>query len=252
LYHRISTAKPDRLPALYVSVDRFREQLAWLAGHQYTVISLDQWQDALEGNVRQPVLLTFDDAYSELCEYAFPLLREHGFHATVFVVSGLVGGYNQWDAAQGHAAHPLMTAEQIRYWAARGIDFGAHSRTHPDLRRLDDAGLASEIDGSGSDLAALLRRPVRAFAYPFGYSNARVRAYTASSFNLAFTCDRGLNSVETDPHLVHRSMVQPHDSLLDLAMRVRFGYAPIAALRSSVRLRTRLREALHLSTPDLV
>ena len=29
-----------------------------------------------------------------------------------------------------------MTAEQIRYWATQGIEFGAHSRTHADLTSL--------------------------------------------------------------------------------------------------------------------
>ena len=251
LYHRITGNKPGSLPALSVSVERFLEQLKWLARHRYTAISIDQWQSALEGQIRRPVLITFDDAYSELCEHAFPLLRRYGFHATVYVVSSLLGGYNEWDVAQGHCPHPLMNAEEIRYWAAHGIDFGAHSRTHRDLTRLEAVDLVAEVKGSGTDLACILGQAVRAFAYPFGYSNMEVQSCAAQNFQLGFTCDGGVNSIQTDPHRLRRSMVQPHDTMVDFAMRIRFGYAPFAAARSAVRLRTRFRAALHLPTPGL-
>jgi peptidoglycan/xylan/chitin deacetylase (PgdA/CDA1 family) len=251
MYHRIGPPQPNMPPSLTVSAERFRQQADWLARHQYTAISLEQWQSALEGKLHRPVLLTFDDAYADLCEHAFPILREYGFHATVFVVSSLLGGINEWDVKQGCAACPLMSAEQILYWSTQGIEFGAHTRTHPPLTNLTDAVLTNEIEGSRHDLAALLGRPVRAFAYPFGYSNQAVRRCAARKYELAFTCDGGLNRASTDPHHLRRSMVQPHDSLADFALRVRFGYAPIAGLRSQIRLRTRLRTFFGSPVRDL-
>ncbi len=40
----------------------------------------------------RPVVLTIDDAYADTRELAYPVLRGHGYSATVFVVSELVGG----------------------------------------------------------------------------------------------------------------------------------------------------------------
>ena len=36
--------------------------------------------------------LTFDDGYADFAEYALPVLRRHGFTATVFVIAGRLGG----------------------------------------------------------------------------------------------------------------------------------------------------------------
>jgi peptidoglycan/xylan/chitin deacetylase (PgdA/CDA1 family) len=233
--------------SLSISEEQFEQQMAWLMRHRYTTISLDQWQSALQGEVHRPILLTFDDAYADLCNHALPLLRRLGLRATVFAVSSFLGAFNNWDVERGFAPCPLMTEQQVLYWASQGIDFGAHSRTHPFLTELDSSSLTKEIEDSAMELGGLLDRPVSAFAYPYGYHNRAVRRCVASKFELAFTCMGGLNHARTDPYRLRRSMVQPHDSQIDFLMRVRFGHAPISSARSGIRLRTRLRAAFGLS-----
>src|SRR5207244_4205263 len=59
------------------------------------------------------VALTFDDAYACVFEHAAPVLRGLGWPATVFVVTGRIGGWNEWDAPRGIARAALMDAGQI-------------------------------------------------------------------------------------------------------------------------------------------
>ncbi len=209
--------------------------MRWLARRGYAGIRPSDWLAWRRGEAAlpdKPVLITFDDAYADVAEYALPVLDGYGFGAAVFVVTGQVGKTNTWDERQGSGTHPLMTAQQIRQWAGQGIEFGAHSRTHPDLRSLPAAELAEEIEGSKKDLTNLLGAPVLCFAYPYGESNAAVRQCAGAAFALAFGGDeKGLNHLATELDLLRRIMVWPQDSWLDLALCVRFGWHPRGKMR---------------------
>jgi peptidoglycan/xylan/chitin deacetylase (PgdA/CDA1 family) len=74
--------------------------------------------------------------------------------------------------------------------------FGAHSLTHVNLRRVDAARLAREIDGSASEVTALAGRGSYTFAYPYGGRAAvgtrEIEAAMRAGFRLAVTTEPGL------------------------------------------------------------
>ena len=243
LYHHVGPARPATYPELTVSPERFERQVRWLARHGYVGIRPSDWQSWRLGAGAlpdKPVLLTFDDGYADLADFALPVLERHGFGAAVFVVTGEIGGTNRWDEERGAGTHRLMSADQIRDWSARGIEFGAHGRSHADLTTLPDALLAAELSGCASDLAELLGKPPVAFAYPYGRCNERVAERARRVYDLAFTCDEGINDLRTDPGRLRRSMVQPRDLWPGFCFRARLGWSPLEHLRSRVRLRTRV------------
>ncbi len=250
LYHHVGRPRPETPPDLTVSPQRFEQQVRWLARRGYQgICPADwlRWHREGKGLPEKPVLLTFDDGYADLVDFALPVLRRYGFGAAVYIVTGQLGGTNAWDEAGGSGTHRLMTAEQIRYWATQGIEFGAHSRTHADLTTLAPERLKEEVLGSGSDLAGLLGLRVTSFAYPYGFHNQTVDDCVRGAFDLAFLADdkaEGLNYLLTDPIQMRRTMVQPNDSLLDLQLRARWGCNPILEFRAKLRLRTRLKSAI--------
>jgi len=188
---------------------------------------------------RRPVLITFDDAYDEVAEVALPVLARHGFGAAVFVVTSHVGGSNAWDHEQYPHPLDLMNAEQIRYWARRKIEFGAHSRSHPYLTTLTAERLAEEVEGSARDLGRILGGIPLSFAYPHGAHDQRVRDCVVRSFALAMSCEEGLNTAATDPYLMRRTVVTPDISMLEFAWLVRLGEPAMHHLRRRLRLRSR-------------
>jgi peptidoglycan/xylan/chitin deacetylase (PgdA/CDA1 family) len=247
LYHHVGPPRPGTDAELTIPPERFERQVRWLARRGYVGIRPSEWQAWRLGAGRlpdKPVLLTFDDAYADLAEFALPILERHGFGGAVFVVTGQVGGTNRWDEEQGAGTHRLMTAEQIRQWSARGIEFGAHGRSHASLTELADSDLVSELSGSANDLADLTGKARVAFAYPYGSSDERVTERARQAFDLAFTCDEGMNDLRSDPHALRRTMVQPSDFWLDFAFRVRLGWSPLERLRARLRLHMRLAAAV--------
>jgi peptidoglycan/xylan/chitin deacetylase (PgdA/CDA1 family)/GT2 family glycosyltransferase len=244
IYHHVGPAPPGMPPTLTTTPERFERQIRILHRQGFTSITAGRWLDWLEGVAPLPdrsFVLTFDDGYADLAEYAFPILRRYGFGATVFIVTSRIGGFNDWDASRGIAPLPLLDREQLRAWSREGIEFGAHTRTHADLTRLSVQELEREIAGSRDDLEHILGRPVRTFAYPFGHSNDAAVDCVRRHFDLAFSCIEGVNTLATDPHLQRRTMVLPSDTGLDLALRTRLGHSPLHALKARLRVRTRLR-----------
>jgi peptidoglycan/xylan/chitin deacetylase (PgdA/CDA1 family) len=247
MYHHVGPSIPHTYAELTVLPKQFERQIRWLARRGYVGIRPAdwlEWRRSGKGLPDKPVLVTFDDGYADLAEYALPVLRRYGFGAVVFIVTGLVGGTNAWDEARGSATHRLLTAEQIRYWAAQGIEFGAHSRTHADLTILSAEELAKEIVGGRDELADLLGSPVTSFAYPYGAYNQTVNTCARGTYSLTFRADErtpGINYLCTDPHDLQRTMIHPKDSLADLECRLRWGHSPILEMRERLRLRSRLK-----------
>ncbi len=237
LYHHIGLPTPGK-ENLYLTVTpaKFRRQVRWLRWRGYTAITSAQWLawlDRGEPLPPKPVLFTFDDAYADIATHAFPFLDS----SVVFAITKKTGDVTSWDGL------PLMTMEQLQYWSGRGVEIGAHSRTHPDLTTVADGAIDGEVSGSRDDLIDAGLTPV-SFAYPYGYFDARVRRSVEGAFPLAFTCEEGLNDLCTDRLLLRRTMVSPGDTLIDIELRAALGRSPLNALRSTLRLRSRFKTVL--------
>ena len=72
--------------------DAFRRQMEALAASGQRVVDLYEIGDLALAPGEAAVALTFDDGYRDVLEDALPVLREHGFPATVFVVPGAIAG----------------------------------------------------------------------------------------------------------------------------------------------------------------
>ena len=254
MYHEVGPSPTRLTPRLTIAPQRFERHMRWLRARGYTAVvpsECRQWLREGRPLPRKPVMITLDDGYVGAAQFAFPILRRYGMRAAAYIMTGMLGGKVAWGPGHRLACgvedseyYHLMSAEQVRYWAGNGIEFGAHSRTHPDLTRLSDAELRDEVAGSRDDLENLLgTRPV-SFAYPFGFYNGTVRECVKREFDLALTCDEGVNHSGTEPELLKRAEVLPGDSLLTLESRLRVGWDVVENFCAHVRLRTRIRDAL--------
>jgi peptidoglycan/xylan/chitin deacetylase (PgdA/CDA1 family)/GT2 family glycosyltransferase len=173
---------------------------------------------------RRALAITIDDGYRDNLEVAEPVLRRHGFPATVFLVSGKLGGVNDWTDGGALADRPLLTAEQAEELRGRGIAIGAHTRTHPELPAQADGAVKEEIGGSREDLEARLGAPIATFAYPFGLFDERaVTAVGESGYEGACTVEPRLVSLLDDPLRVPRVEVRAGESLPRFLLNVWLG-----------------------------
>lgn len=172
---------------------------------------------------RRAVAITIDDGYLDNLEVAAPVLRRHGFPATVFLVSGKLGGVNDWTADGALADRPLLAPEQVDELRERGIAIGAHTRRHPELPAQSDEAVREEVGGSREDLQPRFGE-VATFAYPFGLFDERaVAAAKEAGFEGACTVEPRLVSLLDDPLRVPRVEVRAGESLPRFLLNVWLG-----------------------------
>ncbi len=172
-YHSISTDPgPTSIPPRV-----FRGQMAALAEAGYSVARLPEVGDWMARRLELPartVVITFDDGFVDFATEAAPVLRSHGWPATVFLPTAKMGGPADWPGEQNAPPRPLMSWEQVRELCAQGFEFGGHSVTHPKLPSLDAAALATEVRDSQLEITRQLGVAPVAFAPPYGASNRAV------------------------------------------------------------------------------
>src|ERR1700710_2894074 len=130
-YHAIADLRADSVLAEYgVAPELFAAQVDSLAGHGWEFVDLGAvlaWL-AGEGELpRRAVLVSFDDAYTDLLEVAAPLLAEREIKAVVFAVAGHLGGVNDWDHHKGAASLNLLDLAGLGQLPGQGIEVGAHT-----------------------------------------------------------------------------------------------------------------------------
>jgi peptidoglycan/xylan/chitin deacetylase (PgdA/CDA1 family) len=247
-YHRIGNPRSDLDKSGVVLPREFERQVSWLKANGYNTITASHLNEVLHERAEMPpspVLLTFDDGYEEICENALPALVANGLTATAFIVTGCVGKTNKWDEDAGWGSIPIMSADQIRQWAQQGIDFGAHSETHPDMIKMTPVELASECSDCAQALSEILGRRVTSFAYPHGRHNATVRSVAARYFDLAFGCEEGLNTINTDRFRLRRTMTRGSDGIRSFSYRILEGRSPLwdlGHIRAELHIKRSLKD----------
>ena len=191
----------DVLPEIsaphHVTLSTFRRHMERLAEQDVAVCKLETvlvGLDAATEGHRRRVAITFDDARDNFLATALPVLEDLGLPCALFVPTALLG-------APGH-----LSADGVREARDRGVEIGAHGRSHIRLAGCSVAQLHDETAGSRADLEAILERPVTTFAYPFGsLDDAAVRAVSRAGFRHALTTAAGPNRAGTDPLRLFRS-----------------------------------------------
>lgn len=186
MYHSIREGNEGRNPyyETNTSPQVFAQHIQFLRENGYRVLSLEEAVEILagNGNCEKSVAITFDDGYRDFYSHAYPLLHEHSFTATVFVVTGLLG--TQRAQFKGK---DCLTLSEVRELHSQGVGIGSHTVSHPELKRMGREGVENELSVSKQTLEDALGAPVKSFSYPFAFPEADHR-FVSSFANLLEKC----------------------------------------------------------------
>lgn len=102
----------------------------------------------------------------------------------------------------------MMDWDQVAEMSRNGIEFGAHTVNHPLLTYEDNATVDQELRLCKEELEAKLAKKVRAFAYPNGDWDERVRqAVKRANYECAFTTRPGWHAAGEDPYAIRRILL---------------------------------------------
>jgi peptidoglycan/xylan/chitin deacetylase (PgdA/CDA1 family) len=199
MYHYIRSgvdkAKDPIGYGLSVSPRNFEAQLAAYKQAGYASLTMADFAAGKGGP--KDLVLTFDDGYEDFYTTAWPLLKQYGYTATIYVISGKIGG-------------DYMTWDQLRELKAAGIEVGAHTVNHIDLSKATEAVQHAEIFGSKATIDQKLGGGTVSFCYPSGKFNPMSKSLVKSAgYKTATTTHPGADSHSDDPYVLNRVRVNP-------------------------------------------
>ena len=224
MYHHVSPAEEGN--AVNVTPERFRAQMDFIKKHGYEVITSYEYARIMGGpkknQSQKQVLLTFDDGYDNNYNYAYPVLKDHGFPAVIFVVVNKLGrkGY--------------LTSAQVKEMQNNGIVIASHTLNEKYAPALSRARLVQELCGSKEKLEKITGWPVEFFAYcSGGYNIQAQKILKDAGYLIAFTTNRGYDKspANDDPFAVRRIKVTDKDNNFKLWFKLSGVYNLLRTVR---------------------
>lgn len=214
VYHNLG---PEAKGRLTIAARGFEAQMRYLKAQGYRVVSL---RELVEFNSlgrqlpRKSVVLTFDDGYKAFLQYAYPVLKELGFTATLFVYTDYVG-----------AGRNALGWDDLRRLGQEGFQIEAHSKSHEDLRQRPDESDTDYARRMQAELAypqtlfqRHLGRSSQILAYPYGKADDRlIQKVKEYGYLAGFTVLRQGNASFVQPLALHRSQIYSEMSLEEFA-----------------------------------
>ncbi len=165
---------------------RFAATLAALREAGWHAVALDEWVKLGRPEVDRGFAVAFDDGCESILDVADVIVRE-SVPATIFLVADRIGSDNAWPGQPRNIPRArLLGRRDLDALARLGFRLGSHGRTHARLDLLSTAAIERELRGSRDAIEQAFGRPCPLMAYPYGASDARVRAAASRSYGAAF------------------------------------------------------------------
>lgn len=214
MYHSVGGEGGDEY--VRVSPEKFTAQLDALAAAGYNSVTFQDLVNYVDYGMElpeNPIVITFDDGYTNNYTYAWPILSEKGFRATINIIGCSVGKDTYKDT--GEAIIPHFTYAQAKEMVDSGvIDIQSHSydmhqaeKYEPNCRigALPQKGeseaeyieaFTADYERSRTEIQANTGSKVIAFAYPLGEYSRESEALLMELGNRAtMTVNDGTNTI---------------------------------------------------------
>jgi peptidoglycan/xylan/chitin deacetylase (PgdA/CDA1 family) len=122
---------------------------------------------------RMTVAITFDDAYVNFYEKAWPIIEDLKLPVSLFVPTGFVEGLCSPPVSAYHGA-PMSWGSLRELAESRLVELGSHTWSHPDLRGMSDEQLDRELRCSKETIEDRTGSKISGFCYPRALWSARV------------------------------------------------------------------------------
>jgi len=195
-YHHVGSTTPF---STSVTPEQFQEHLDYLSDSGFQVIDLVSGLNKIkagEGLPDKAVAITFDDAYKNIYENGYPILKEKQFPFTVFINTDPVIRKNP----------NFLTWDHMREMEKHGGVFANHTISHPYMMRKQtgeafDAWF-SRIKKEVMEVEGLLIQELgdspKMLAYPYGESNHYIRDFLKEKNIVGFGQQSGVVNIDSD------------------------------------------------------
>ncbi|MEK5067005.1 polysaccharide deacetylase family protein [Sporosarcina sp. FSL K6-1508] len=192
MYHDLVRSKIDQNASI-LEVQKFKEQMDYLKKNGWTTITpqqLELWVTKKNALPKKSVLITFDDGYKSTIDLAYPILKNHGFKATSFLITSRIDRPNVVSEMD-----IIQTQDVYSYQNHTHLFHMFNSFTNLSLFQYEsELAIYEDIQQANNSIEQILGEDYRvmAHAYPYGKrSLAAIHALKTSGITSAYTIDEG-------------------------------------------------------------
>lgn len=205
LYHKIDLPTADvKIRGAFTAPHRFAKQIAYLKRQGFEFFSTSELAEFYLDNDFFPekaICITFDDGWKDNYTNAFPVLKQFGVRATIFLVPFCVGRITDQVTADGEGVREHLSEENIREMSEFGIEFGSHTMNHKLFDRITEDEIVAEVSDSKNYIENLLQKQCLSFAYPAGFftpfaKSAIKKAGYTSAYTTVYGSDEAIDMFE--------------------------------------------------------
>ena len=180
--------------------------MKYLKDNNYTTLTIDELYSYMQtGKLvpNNPIVITFDDGYKDNYTDAYPILKEFGLKATVFVITDTIDKEKNY-----------LTSDEIKSMDSNNIRIESHTAAHEQLDKISYNDNLKTMTSSKDKLEKILGRKINYIAYPFGgYNDNTIKATKESGYKLAFSTDFGWIDKNDNIYSLGRIFVNSNFSL---------------------------------------
>ena len=207
-YHSVPPEQRSRFANQLDSVLRWTKPIA--VGNDVTLVP----------GVRYSAI-TFDDAFENFIDVAYPELQRREVCSTMFVITDALGK----TFGPADCTERVMSQQQLLELPESLVTIGSHTLTHPMLTRIEEEAAREEIVGSRLRLEQMLNRTISVFSFPFGAFNERlIEICREAGYQRVFTTLPGFAFSGPGQFAVGRVRVDPTDWPLEFHLKVAGAY----------------------------
>jgi peptidoglycan/xylan/chitin deacetylase (PgdA/CDA1 family) len=185
----------SRVRGGFTPPERFARQMRYLKSQGFCFHTAAELIDHYRERGEFPangITVTFDDGCRDSYTNAFPVLKDLGIKATIFLVPSVIGQTSSKPLAMGEEPRAHLTRDEILEMSKHGIEFGSHTTNHKLLHELTSDEVQFEVVDAKKQIEELLQKPCKTLAYPAGFFTTEVeKIVEQAGYTCAFSTSYG-------------------------------------------------------------
>ena len=229
MYHKIPDKNLDSVHKIYVTKNTFEKHLKFFKQQKMTTITFDEislYRQGLKDWIhfpKKPLILTFDDGYTDNITNADPLLKKYKMKAHVYLLADSQINKNQWDIPDVSA--DIVSGFDRKKWLMTQFEIGSHGLSHKKMPDMDLNEKLDELKISKEILRTEFNQKIISFAFTYGDTNqACAEAAEQAGYEYAVNTDTGGFLIEENPYSIFRVNIFPDENLFSIWKKTRTWY----------------------------
>lgn len=219
MYHKIPDHEIESQHKIYVTKQNFEKHLQFFKSRGFETLTFSDLKKFRTGELsfkefpKKPLILTFDDGYTDNLQNASPLMKKYGFKAQLFLLANQGINQNSWDVNSTEPAHEIVSGKDRQKWLESQFEIGSHGFSHEKITQLSNQDAIKELSESKKSLEQEFNKPVNVYAFTYGITdNNSAQLAQSTGYEYAVNTDTGGLLLEEEPYSIFRVNVFPDES----------------------------------------